>query len=723
MQTDREQAPGGLACGDMPGSVRVSAPSEIDGAAAGTGRFGMRRVSTRLQLGLVLGLLALHFGLAVSSVRTKSAAYDEVFDLTRGYSFWMTGDFRVAPPHPPLPALLATLPPVAARAELPPLDSKLWVETRSHQLAWSFFYSSGNDVMRMLTRARSMIAALSVVLGLGIFIVSRHLFGVAGGLVSLTVYTFSPTLLAHARLVTTDFTVSAFFLFTVAFTWWAFHRISPVSLTLCSLSLAGLFTSKLTSILVLPMVAAMLLLRMLSRRPTRVALFRCRGLLRSPRHKMAGLAVVLAVQGVVTFAGIWAVYGFRYSAFHTAVTGNERFVLNAQERFEDPWPYLCESQPVVGTCVRLCRRMKLFPELYLYSIAMAGKQAQRRVAFLNGEHALKGFSAFFPYCFLYKTPLPLLLLLGCALVGCVAAWRKSAGASRRRTLEFWRRVAHGAYRTAPFWLLLVVYWATAFRSHLNIGNRHILPTHPPLVVLAGASACLLRHRSRLTRGLVPVLLLCFAIGSLSVYPHYLSYFNLIAGGPRNGHKHLVDSSLDWGQDLLNLKLWLDRNATDDEPVFLSYFGNAPPSYYGIKARTLPFDSAEKRTLIEGGNTPVGGVYCISATNLQQLYPPVPFGGWTKERETAYWQLKPQMTRVEELGPELFLSIQPEARAAWPKVQEQLRLFRQLRFGKLCHSLRQREPDDYVGYSILIYRLSDEDVARILSTKLEFGASR
>jgi hypothetical protein len=47
--------------------------------------------------------------------------------------------------------------------------------------------------------------------------------------------------------------------------------------------------------------------------------------------------------------------------------------------------------------------------------------------------------------------------------------------------------------------------------------------------------------------------------SLGVYPHSLSYFNELVGGPANGHAHLLDSNIDWGQDLLLLKEWLDAH--------------------------------------------------------------------------------------------------------------------------------------------------------------------
>ncbi len=59
------------------------------------------------------------------------------------------------------------------------------------------------------------------------------------------------------------------------------------------------------------------------------------------------------------------------------------------------------------------------------------------------------------------------------------------------------------------------------------------------------------------------------------------------GGPKHGYKHLVDSSLDWGQDLPTLKKWLDENAAEDERVYLSYFGTSAVDKYGIAALPLP----------------------------------------------------------------------------------------------------------------------------------------
>jgi hypothetical protein len=67
------------------------------------------------------------------------------------------------------------------------------------------------------------------------------------------------------------------------------------------------------------------------------------------------------------------------------------------------------------------------------------------------------------------------------------------------------------------------------------------------------------------------------IAILAVYPFFLTYFNEIAGGPKNGHKYAVDSNLDWGQDLKRLAQWTNENGVDK--IYVEYFGGGAPSYY------------------------------------------------------------------------------------------------------------------------------------------------
>ena len=127
-------------------------------------------------------------------------------------------------------------------------------------------------------------------------------------------------------------------------------------------------------------------------------------------------------------------------------------------------------------------------------------------------------------------------------------------------------------------------------------------------------------------------MLCWQIVESSfLRPDYLAYFNQVAGGPKNGYKHLVDSSLDWGQDLPALTSWLAQNPDrfGTGRLYLAYFGTALPEWYGIQATSLPCDrSAPKLAPLKPGT------YCISATALQQVYS-LQHGKWTREYEADY----------------------------------------------------------------------------------------
>jgi hypothetical protein len=116
--------------------------------------------------------------------------------------------------------------------------------------------------------------------------------------------------------------------------------------------------------------------------------------------------------------------------------------------------------------------------------------------------------------------------------------------------------------------------------------------------------------------LVAVLGVWYAVGTLANHPYHLAYFNEIGGGPARGWRLLVDSNLDWGQDLKRLKAWMDGHGVDR--VKLSYFGSASPSYYGIHAVRLPGYSAPHPPRITREIHP-GDIVAVSVTNLQGVY--------------------------------------------------------------------------------------------------------
>jgi hypothetical protein len=313
-----------------------------------------------------------------------------------------------------------------------------------------------------------------------------------------------------------------------------------------------------------------------------------------------------------------------------------------------------------------------------------------RPAFLDGEWSNTGFNSFFPRAFLYKTPIPLLFLLIMAGVAGFLRWRNGWRNGSRTA------IGRDLRRLSPIWALVLVYGTFSLTSHLNIGHRHLLPIYPAIFIACGACTYFFRAQSGKAVAIFAGAMMCWQIIESSLLrPDYLSYFNQVADGPKNGYKHLVDSSLDWGQDLPVLKSWLDYHfdASATNRLYLAYFGTALPRWYGIQATPLPSDSStQKLSPLEPGT------YCISATTLQQVYSFYP-GKWTNQYESAYRLALARANHSFDL-PANDSVINGESLQC-------------LRFARLCAYLRKREPIAILGNSILVFQLNQRELDQAL----------
>jgi tetratricopeptide (TPR) repeat protein len=717
----------------------------------------------------VVILLAVHGALAISAIRHKSATFDEMVRLTTGYSYWVTGDYRLDPVEPPLSKLWAALPLLWGHYRFPDLNQPAWWVSDAESMGRQFFFGLGNDTSAMLFHARAMMALLSVGLGLLVYLWSRRLFGEGGGMLSLWLYAFCPNMLAHAPLVTTETATCLFFVASVAGLWWVLHRVTVWSVLASGAALAGLFCSKMSAPLIIVAGFLMLALRLASAEPLEVRLGR--GFTIRRRAAKPGVwAVVIVAQVLITAGGLWAVHGFRYEARINPVPLRDRFCAPGlvQPKVSE-WDYVLSDSGAVGAIVGFFRDHRLLPEAYLYGVALQAKVIGAGYGFLNGQRRITGWWYFFPYAFLVKTPLGLFGLLALA-VGIAVSYQLSA-ISFRRSRETEPRCAstrtraegsvfgvRGSVQEASVaarnsavlavLIFLAVYWVAAVQANINIGHRHILPTYPFLYVLAGAVVLAWQRGSpgarfpsrtrgrqdsdlaanagkdssdgsrekgfsherpeepvaasrglwRISRWLLLGCSCLFVLASVAIYPNYLAYFNVLVGGPRNAYRHLVDSSLDWGQDLPGLKRWLDAHATPggsgpSPRVYLSYFGTDNPDRFGIRATMLPSHMEWRPPEFE---TLGGGVYVISATMLQVMYI-MPTNAWTETFEAAYQLLRAQY------------EAQTQPAAPTGEASE----YRLLRFARLCSALRRRPPDDQINYTLLVYRLTDAQLREIL----------
>jgi hypothetical protein len=223
-------------------------------------------------------------------------------------------------------------------------------------------------------------------------------------------------------------------------------------------------------------------------------------------------------------------------------------------------------------------------------------------AYLLGKtREIGGWWHYFPVAFAVKAPDALLLGVLAALA-LAARWL-----ARARLVE--------RLRALPMaWFVLLVpsalYWALAVRSHINIGVRHLLPVWP-LLLVAVAAALVQAGRHRGWRVLIAVMIAVHAAEAVATYPHHLSFFNAVAGGPARGPEYLLDSNLDWGQDLKFLRRWQVQHG--DPPVCLAYFGTADTAYYGVPHNGIPYTwEGDKRASLDC-------IGAISATLLHDLY--------------------------------------------------------------------------------------------------------
>lgn len=633
----------------------------------------------RRRLLLVFLAGASYFAMAMRGASHESGTYDEFVHVTAGYSYSALGDYRLNSENGNLPQRLMALPLLADGHGFPSLDQPAWQTSNMWDLSDQFFFGSGRDADRSLMRSRAMIALVGALLVALVFAWSFSLFGETGAWVSTAIAVFSPALLAHGALATSDLTGAAFFAAAVFCLWRVLNAPSTWWVAASSVATAGLFLSKLSAPLIIPVALGMLAVR-LSRRP------------RPSARSVTGIAM-LHVVVVVTL--IWAAYGFRYTAFgaHTTPT----------DTFNDSWSDVLETPGIVSDVVAWGREHRVLPEAYLYGIATVNAYSKHRASFLNGRVSIGGSHWYFPYAALVKTTLPELALI--VLLPIMLA--------RRRRDD-------SLYDTAPLFIFIAVYFAAAVAGSLDIGYRHLLPILPAIAVLLGATALPLARvirgqrdtRTLAAASLVGLLVIAHAAESLRASPNYLAYFNQLDGGPKKAYEHLVDSSLDWGQDLPALKQWLDREGLQSSghaPVYLSYFGTALPAYYGIDALHLPFVRDRWTPHEPAPLTP--GIYCISATMLQGVYL-MPQGSWATY-ETDYRSMIDNLRLYDSTG------VNPATRAAlirqtgedfWPKM---FYAFEQYRFARLAAYLRKRAPDAEVGYSILVYRVGEEELRRAL----------
>lgn len=325
--------------------------------------------------------------------------------------------------------------------------------------------------------------------------------------------------------------------------------------------------------------------------------------LRAPtpaRAALAGLAIGLAL-------------GVKFSAIALGPVILLLLLLEALRRWPDrTWrARIARAAPIVVAAAYLALvviylgdfTLAEYREGLLFNIRHANS-GHGAPAVLLGQRSVTGWWYFFPVAFFLKTSAGLHILMLLALATLLvtplrAGWRELAGSSMRVPL-----------------VTGVVFLAFVMAARLNIGFRHALPLLPFVCILAAVGvARLWRARAGVLRAAIIVAAAWHIASPLLGYPFFISYLSEYTGPEENSYDVLVDSSLDWGQGLLELREFMERENVPR--VLLSYFGSAPPEGYGIDYVGLPSFFGVPQQPVPPDSVPHW--LAISATNLAGNY--------------------------------------------------------------------------------------------------------
>lgn len=500
-------------------------------------------------------LLIIHAGLLLHSLRLHSVTIDESAHVPSGLVHWHTGKFGAYRVNPPLSRMLATLPLLASDCQ--------WVDGMPesyrnpyNRIEWginkTFFNFNRERYHDWIFRARLAGVAWSCLGGWLIFRWARELYGCRGALLALAIWCFEPNVLAYAQLVTPDMPCTVAGLLTM----YVFrHYLRSPHWAGAALSGMALGLALLTKFTLLALIPAMgLLAAVAAQRPVGVSAMRF-AMTRIAHAALCFVAAAVFVNGGYLFEGSFRRLDqipFISRMFSGAELSIDAAPEEAGNRLRGTW---------IG------RLPSPAPEDWLRGIDVQRHDFEEmpniRPSYLRGEWRERGWWYYYLYALAVKMPLGTIGLclggMGLALLG-----RRSAG---------WREEL--VIYLPGFAIVALVSSQTGFNHHV----RYVLPALPFLIIGAGK---LVQSNPHVPRAAIARIICCLAIvavawasiSSLRVYPHSLSYFNEAAGGPQNGHAHLVDSNIDWGQDLFFLRNWLDEHP-EARPIKTALYAMQP----------------------------------------------------------------------------------------------------------------------------------------------------
>ncbi len=655
----------------------------------------------------MVSLLALHYALAAYSLLQENPTVDEVVHMPSGITYWQKGTFRLYHHNPPLFKLIAALPVVLANPVTEPLYAMpCWKLKDPSQITFAGWFAAFNyeRYFEFFKLSRLTMPIFSILGGLVVFAWSRRLYGTLGGLLSLTLWVFCPNILAHARLITSDMCSTALGV-AATYVFWRYLEKATWRWAVAAGVALGIAQLSKFSMLVLYAVWPFLGLVRLGLVVPRREWVRTAG-----KGFIQGMAIVglsiLTIDAGYLFEGVGIPlenYEFGSRPLTRLVPPGTVRPHSRNPLFETAWQFRVNR--FRGTW--LGRLTAPLPEHYLVGFDEQKIETEglplryhraiqehtvdeaRRIpetsdepkgaysVYLNGTLRQTGWWYYYLLSLVYKVPEGTWILVTLS----VAAWVlvKRSRAEWADEIVLW---------TVP----MVILFSMSFLTDINLGLRYVLGIAPYVFIATGKVVPWMwglspAWRRVLGAAIAGSLGLTIA-ASMWIAPHYLAYFNWASGGPDRVPARMIDSNLDWGQDLVGLQKWWRENIPG-ERIGLAYFGQINPSIFEMRGEPfrwflppVPPGTTDllpwgRDVLMLEGPAPklTPGYYAVSATLLYglrwRLYDPA-----SPKVEPRAWELNWNAHVPDTFG-----------------------------------YFRKFTPIAKIGHSIYVYHLSAEDVAR------------
>jgi hypothetical protein len=558
---------------------------------------------------VLTSLLLAHAALLACIDCSNSPTKDEVGHLPASIYIWQTGRFDLYPVNPPLVRAIAALPVLLCEPVTDWTDGSWGLGSRPEWPIGQAFVSrnGGERTCWFFCLARWACIPFSVLGGYFCYRWARELYGEWSGITAVVLWCFCPNVLAWGATICPDAAAAAVGV-TANYSFWRWLKAPDwTKATIAGVLLGVVQLTKMTWII---LFAVWPLIWLLWNWPP---------ISRDGLRRFAQLAVVLALGLYVLnlgylLDGTFKLLGDYTFASHT-LAGPDSLANQGHggNRFVGTWLGLL---PIP------------LPEAYV-----AGMDLQKldfelgKPSYLCGEWRNHGWWYYYLVCVALKVPLGT-CLLGLLAVGItVSGWKQKASDGRaQQPSAMWRDEMMLLLPAAVVFILVSL--ETGFSRHF----RYVLPCFPFVYIWISKVAQVGR-----LKWLMAAALAWSVVSSLLVYPHSMSYFNELAGGPTGGHRYLLDANIDWGQDLRYLKRWLDEHP-EAKPLRMAHEYFVNPETLGIESQWAPCGPVRDSQASTAHTEEVGpqpGWYAMSVDRIHapeyeyfQRFQPVAMAGYS-----------------------------------------------------------------------------------------------